>query len=125
MLPDIVSGLEAAAVTVARLVEEGQRRAEEEHRRWELERERRQREEEERRRLQNIADSRAELDAIIEAWGDAMHVEQFFADAERRATAVDGPERAALLDRLRRARGLLGSVDALQRFLSWKAPEER
>jgi hypothetical protein len=30
-----------------------------------------------------------------------------------------------MLERLNRARALLGGVDALERFRSWKAPEER
>jgi hypothetical protein len=125
MVPDVVTDLEAAAVTIVRLVEEGERRAAEEQRRWEEQPERWRREEAERRRLQNIKASREELAAIIDAWQTATGVERFFADAERRAESLDPDQRAALMDRLRRARELLGGVDALQHFSTWKAPEEQ
>ena len=54
----------------------------------------------------------------------AKQIEGFFEDAERRAAGLSEEERDALLDRLHRARALLGGVDALQRFLGWKEPEE-
>lgn len=124
-LPHIISELEAAAVTISKLVEEGERRAEEERQRWEIERERWQRQEAERRRVQNVKESREELFGIISAWGAAKQVESFFEDAERRAASLAEDDRAALLDRLHQARTFLGTTDALQRFLSWKSPEER
>jgi hypothetical protein len=34
-------------------------------------------------------------------------------------------ERLKLLDRLRRAREMIGSIDALEHFMAWQAPEER
>jgi len=38
---------------------------------------------------------------------------------------LNDEDRAAILDRLKRAREFLGGVDALERFKSWKSPEER
>jgi hypothetical protein len=124
-VPHIVRELEAEAATIARLVAEGQRQAEIERREWEAQHERWQREEAERRRVQHIKESREQLFAIIQAWGLAKQIEGFFEDAERRAADRHEEDREALLDRLHRARALLGGVDALQRFLGWKAPEER
>ena len=62
---------------------------------------------------------------IIEAWGVANQIEGFFEDAERRAAGLADDDRIAVLARLGRARALLGGVDALQRFRSWRAPDER
>lgn len=124
-IPQIVQELESEAVTIARLVEEGQRQAEIEMREWEVQQEKWRREEAERRRVQNIKEAREQLFAIIEAWGVATRIEGFFADAERRATSLGDEERAIVVDRLQRARSLLGGVDALQRFVAWKVPEER
>ncbi|WP_284352202.1 hypothetical protein [Roseisolibacter agri] len=124
-IPDIVQELESAAVTVAKLVEEGERRAEAQRQEWERQREQWRREEAERRRAQHVKESREQLAALIEAWSAAKQVESFFEDAERRAALLGDDERAVLLDRVKRARELLGSVDALQRFATWKAPDER
>lgn len=121
----IVRELEAETATIARLVAEGERQAEIQRREWEAQHERWQREEAERRRAQNIKESREQLFALIEAWGLAKRIEGFFEDAECRAAVLGQEDREALLDRLHRARALLGGVDALQRFLKWKAPEER
>jgi hypothetical protein len=121
----IVKALEAEAGNLAKLVEEGERQAEIERQQWEEQRRQWQREEAERLRIRNIKDSREELFAIIEAWDVAKRTEEFFNDAERRAEGLDTEARQILLDRLYRARALLGGVDALQRFRAWKAPEER
>lgn len=125
MGPIMVTDLEAAAVTVAQLGEEGEQRAAEERRRWEEQQERCRQEEAERRRVQNLEASREELTVIIGDWHPATQAERFFADAERRADTLEYAERAALIDRLRHAGDLLGGVNALQRFLEWTAPDER
>ena len=124
-MPEIVLELESAAVTIATLVEEGERQAEVERRKWEAEQEKWKREEAERRRVRNVKESREQLVGIIDAWNVAKGIEGFFEDAERRAGDLGDDERERLLDRLQRARSLLGGVDALEHFLAWKAPEER
>lgn len=124
-VPEIVLALESAAVTIAKLVEEGEQRATAQRREWERQQEQWRREEAERRRALHVKESRQELTAIIDAWGAAKQVEGFFEDAERRAAVLDDSARAELIARLRRARELLGGVDALQRFAAWKSPDER
>jgi hypothetical protein len=47
------------------------------------------------------------------------------AKGPRRLGEANRPERQALLDRVQRARQMLGGTDALSRFGAWKAPEER
>jgi hypothetical protein len=83
------------------------------------------REEQERRRVQNVKASREELFAIIEAWAVAKRIEEFFEDVARRSPSVDREDGRALLDRVQRARQMLGGTDALSRFRNWKPPEER
>lgn len=123
--PAIVQGLESGAVAISKLVQDGERRAEIERQEWQLQHEKWQRQEAERRHAQHVKEGREQLAEIIQAWGIAKQVEGFFEDAERRAAALDDADRERLIDRLQRARSLHGGVDALQRFLKWKAPDER
>ena len=124
-IPAIVRELEKATVEIARLVEEGERQAELERLRWEAQKEQWRREEEARRAAKALKDSKEELLEIIDAWAAAKRLEEFFADAERRAHDLPGDLRKRTIERLRRARGLIGSTDALERFDAWRAPEER
>lgn len=121
----IARELEREAVTIAKLVEEAEHRAELEKQRWKEMKEKWSREEAERRRIKAIKDSRAELHEIIDAWGEAKRVEEFFKDAELRLEELREDDRAMILDRLKRARELLGGIDALERFKAWRAPEDR
>lgn len=121
----IVKELEEAAVEIARLAEEGMRQAEIEHQQWEAQRLEWQRQDAERRHAEALKKSSEDLLCIIDRWDRSNKIEQFFADVERRAENLEGDERIRLSDRLRRARELIGSTDALEHFLNWKSPEER
>jgi len=124
-IKEIVKELEEAAVEIARLAEEGMRQAEIEQQRWEVQRREWQRQEAERRQAEALKASNEDLLRIIDRWAQSNKIEQFFADAERRAENLEGDERIKLSDQLRRARELIGSTDALEHFLNWKSPEER
>jgi len=117
----IVKELEHVAVDIARLVEKGERQAELERQEWEAKREQWRREEEERRAAEARKENRDELLQIINAWERANRIEQFFRDAERRAAALSVEERLRLLERLKLARKMVGSADALDRFMAWNA----
>jgi hypothetical protein len=121
----IVKDLEVAAVEVARLAEEGMRQAEIEHQKWEAQLREWKREEEEQRQAEALKESNEELIRIIGEWAQANRINQFFADVVQRAEKLDGGAKFKLLDRLRRAHELIGSIDALEHFLKWKSPEER
>lgn len=121
----IVKELKAAAADIARLVEEGERQAELERQRWEAEQEQLRREETKRRAAQARKDSTADLLQIIAGWAEANRIEKFFRDAERRAGNLGGEEKVKMLERLRLARELVGSIDALDHFLAWRSPDER
>jgi hypothetical protein len=120
----ITRELAREAATIAKLVEEAEHRAELERQRWEEMQEKWRREEAERRRIKAIKDSSAKLHEIIDAWGEAKRIEEFFKDAELRLEGLGDEDRAAILDRLKRARELLGGIDALERFKAWKTPDE-
>ena len=144
-LPSIIRTLEIASPSIAEMVEkawkkqeEDQLRREEAHREWlrqdALRRQEEARLEAIRRRNQAIIDSRNDLLAIVEEWARARRIEDFFEDIAHQVTISgqpsddEGEERdaqAKLEDRLRRARELLGTTDALERFREWKTPESR
>ncbi|MHB8831963.1 MAG: hypothetical protein ACYC9V_02135 [Desulfobacteria bacterium] len=124
-IPAIVKELERAVDDVARLIEEGARQEELERQQWEVQQAKWRREEAERKAAKDLKDSKEELLQVIARWAEAKNLEQFFADAERRAEGLEPDEQLKMLDRLKRARQLIGSVEALDRFRSWKTPEER
>lgn len=124
-ISEIVESLESAAVVIAALVAEGERQAKIRRTEWERQHEEWRREEAETRRLQQTKASRAELLSIVDDWAVAKQMEGFFADATTRTETLDGVERERVRERLRRARALLGGVDALERFRAWAAPDER
>lgn len=121
----IVKELEGAAVEIAQLVEEGMRQAEIERQRWKAQQEVWRRKEEERRAAEALKNSKEDLHRIIDHWAESNRIEQFFTEAERSASDLEESERLKLLERLRLARELIGSVDALDHFLVWKSPAER
>jgi hypothetical protein len=124
-LSAIVKELKREAAIIAQLVEEGERKAEIERQEWEAKQIIWRREEEERRRIKAIKDSREELSEIIKGWAKAKRIEEFFAAAERGAADLGDDEKAMILERLKLAREMVGSTDALLWLRSWKAPDER
>lgn len=65
------------------------------------------------------------MSGIIRAWAETKRIEEFFADAERRAEDLSDDEKGIGLERLKLARELVGSTDALKWLRSWMAPDER
>ena len=124
-IPAIIRELTKATVEIVRLVEEGERQAELERQRWATQMEKWEREEAERRAAKAIKESKEELLEIIEMWATAKRLDAFFDDAERRLDDRPEDEQVHTMEQLRCARKLIGSVDALERFQSWKAPEGR
>jgi len=124
-IPAIIRELETATIEIARLVEEGEHQAELERKRWEAQRAQWQREEETRQVAKALKDSKEDLLQVIDAWAAAKRLDEFFTDAERRAQDLPDDQRKRTVERLRRARALIGSINALERFDAWRAPEER
>jgi hypothetical protein len=62
----------------------------------------------------------------ISTWAEVNRIEGFFKEIESRLGGLSDPtERNALWERLRLGRKMLGTVDALEHFRRWRAPEER
>lgn len=120
MIPDIVRGIEDAAVVVAALAKEGAAKAEADRMAWERQRAESQRLEAERARERQTQASREQLSEIIATWSVATAREDFFADLERRAAMLDTEAQSALRQRIHRARAMLGGPDILARFASWQ-----
>lgn len=99
--------------------------AEERKRRWEIQCEKDRHDAEERRRANNLKISRDELLTIIESWAEAKRIDDFFNDAQLRASDLSKDDLQTMETRLTEAKKLLGSIDALERFKEWKSPNER
>jgi hypothetical protein len=124
-LRTIAGELLAAVPDVVRLRREANTRAEVERQKWEAQRLERERQEQARRRAEALSESRQQLLSIVESWSLARNIESFFEDVERSTSGLASDERAVVLDRLAKARALLGGTDALARVRQWKAPDER
>lgn len=120
----IAGELERAVVGIAKLVEEGRLQAEIEHREWEARQEQWRKEQEIRRAAEARKASQKELLEIIAAWAESNQIEQFFKDAERQGAELNDADKAKLLERLKLARELIGTVDAIDHFMAWKSPDE-
>lgn len=120
----IVKSLERSTPKIARLVQEGERQAEIERQRWEAQQEKWRKEEEVRQVAEALKQSRKELVQIIDAWAEANQIEHFFKDAELRANDLSEDNKLKILGRLQRARELIGSTEALEHFIRWRAPDE-
>lgn len=79
----------------------------------------------ERRAEKMLKDSREDLLRIINAWAESNRIEQFFLDAELRVATLSDNERLKILERLKRARLLVGSIDTLDHFVAWRSPDKR
>ena len=129
---EIIAELEKAAVTIVELVAEGERQRLIEEERWrEEQRQRaeeerkRQKAEEERRRVEARKASREQLLSLIDEWVLARHIEEFFADAEKRVAQLPTDEREAIAARVATARSIFGGTNALELFRHWKEPKQR
>lgn len=121
----IVKALERSAGELASLVKEGERQAEIERTKREEEWRRYKAEEELRRKTRARADARTDLLQAIASWSEVKRIQKFFNEAEADAQKLDATAGAALFDRIRQARDLIGSVDALDALREWKTPNER
>ncbi len=121
----IARTLKKEAVEIARLIEEAEHRAELERQEEERRAELRRIEEAKRRAAKAEQDSLEELKKVIDAWGEVNRIEQFFLDAESHAAKLAPDEQAHVLTRLKLAREMIGSIDALDYFRHWRTPSER
>lgn len=81
--------------------------------------------EDQRQIAQSIEESRRDLEQVIKSWAAVVSIEQFLRSAEERASALPEDQKAQLLERLRLARGFIGTQDPLEFFRSWRTPDEQ
>lgn len=120
----IVKSLERATPKIARLVAEGERQAEIERKEWEAQQEKWRIEREEKLAAEALKQSRQQLFQIIDTWAEANRIDKFFKDAEQRVNDLSEDNKLKILERLQRARELIGSTEALEHFMTWRAPDE-
>lgn len=124
-LKSIVSELCNSVDEISQATQIAKQEAEERQRKWDVQREKDRIEAEERRCAKNLKDSQEELFSIIETWAEAKRIDEFFKDAQLRANDLLDSERQTINIKLTQARQLLGTLDALERFRQWRAPDER
>lgn len=107
------------------LITRAKEEAVERKRLWDEQRERDRIASEERRIAKNLKDSSDELNQIIESWEKLKHIEEFFKEVELRTDQLCDEERNEILQRLNKARAIIGSLDAFEHFRKWKSPDER
>ena len=73
----------------------------------------------------SLADSRLELNAMIEMSVQRDRLEQFIEKVEAESANLDKQDRERLEALITEARKLLGAHSALENFMSWRPPEER
>lgn len=125
ILKSIVSELCNSVDEISQATQIAKQEFEERQRQWDIQREKDRLETQERRRAKNLKDSQDELFSIIETWAEVKRIDEFFKDAQLRANDLSDEDRQTIERRLIEARKLLGTIDALERFKAWKAPNER
>jgi hypothetical protein len=121
----IIKELEQAAIEIPDLVAEAERKFKLQQQEWEAQHEKWCREEEKRRAAEALKASREDLLRIIGRWAESNRIEQFFKDIELRAADLNDLEKCKIHERLKLARNLIGSADALDHFRGWRSPDER
>jgi len=123
-IAEIIKDLMKAAPVIASLIEEGERKAEQERREWDEQRRRWRQQQAEERAAKAQSESKQQLMKVLELWAEAKRIEQFFEEAEMALNVLDPEAQIGLRDRLSRARQLIESADALEQFRRWRAPDE-
>ena len=81
-------------------------------------------EREEKLAAEALKQSREQLFQIIDSWAEANRIDKFFRGAEQRANDLGDENKLKILERLQRARELIGSTEALEHFVRWRTPDE-
>ena len=121
-IPSIVKLLIAEAPRLAENVKLEREKAELEWQKHQLQMAEWKRKEEEKRRLKVIQESRDRLESVIETWAKVNSIRAFFDDIEQSAQRLGDADRKAVLERLTKARELIGDLNALKHFESWEPP---
>jgi len=123
-IPDITQYLREVIPELLEVKERLRQEREQREREWEEAEQRRAIEREQEIVAQATDKSRKWVNEIIENWGEATRVHNFFNAIEGDIRKLDEPERTRLLERARLAKELVGTVDPLDYIAKWKTPDE-
>ncbi|EAX0891289.1 hypothetical protein XU44_08265 [Salmonella enterica] len=124
-IPKIISAMHDAVPLIKNQLEEARVKAEARRIQWELDEKKYREKERIRREKEAYNASLAELKAIMVQWTEDKRIEQFFHEAELRATMLDEQQKVLIMERLQLARQFLLADSAVERLLKWKTPRER
>lgn len=119
---DIVAYLLDRAATLTLEVEEADRQADEERKRWEAERAIAISRHERSLIIQAREDSLKNLLRIIETWSHDRKLQEFFDEIAARSVNMNGEDRSQLLAKIHEAKNLLACVDSVDALMSWVTP---
>lgn len=124
-IPKIISAVRDAVPLIKKQQEEARVKAEERRIQWELDEKIYREKERIRKEKEAYNASLAELETIMVQWAEDKRIEQFFHEAELRATMLDEQQKVLIMERLQLARQFLLADSAVERLLKWKTPRER
>jgi len=123
-ITEIIQHLKDSVPELLEVKERLRQEREQREREWEEDKRRRAIEHEREMIAKATEKSRQWVNEIIENWGEAMRVHNFFNSIEQDIKQLDEPRRSHLLDRARLAKELVGTVDPLDYMAQWKTPDE-
>ena len=130
-----ISSLETQIFNIIKTMKDSVSELKETKERLRIEKEIKERKWEEEKRQREIAREKAfvresrktskeQIEGIIKSWDEAVQKHQFFKRAEEEIEKKDDPERTLLLNRVKLARELIGTIDPVKYLSVWKTPEE-
>lgn len=60
---------------------------------------------------------------MIQTWAKVNSIQAFFDDIERSACRLGDDERDVIIERLAKAKELIGDLDTLKYFMGWESPD--
>ena len=123
-IPEIIQHLKDSVPELLEVKERLRQEREQREREWEEDKRRRAIEHEQEIITKATEKSRQWVNEIIENWGEAMRVHNFFNSIDQDIKQLEEPRRSQLLERARLAKELVGTVDPLDYIGQWKSPDE-
>ncbi|MGH8419977.1 MAG: hypothetical protein ACRER8_22290 [Pseudomonas sp.] len=121
-ITEIVGSLTRTARTLAPKIIEANRKADEEHKRWQAEQVVWRAKYERSLIIKAREDALQNLLEIIGKWSDDRKLQDFFEDITSRSAALSDEARTELLQKVQEAKSLLASTDSIGTLLAWEAP---
>jgi len=120
----VVKEMTAHAKKIAKLVKKAEKEAEIRRKEWEAQKQQWEIEKIQREQQKANEESHKELMQLIDKWREFKRINSFFDEIEKKAQELPQDTRATILERLHKAREMIGKTDALQEILNWRTPEE-